>query len=233
MWESRVREALADVRERVQRALERAGRADDVRVVAVTKGHPPDAAAAALAAGLTILGENRIQELESKVAELGRDAAEWHMIGHLQRNKARGGIQLFDWIHSVDSVRLARTLSAEGERAGVRVRGLLQVNVSGEDTKGGFHRDGAAAALGEMAALPGLEIHGLMTMAPWTDDEDVLRATFRRTRDLLEACARQQPAALHGRELSMGMSNDFEIAIEEGATMIRLGTVLFGEREQA
>jgi PLP dependent protein len=232
MWDSRVREALAEVRERIDRARERAGRTGDVRIVAVTKGHPPEAAAAALATGLRSLGENRIQELDSKVVALGRDAAEWHMIGHLQRNKARGGISLFDWIHSVDSMRLARTLSAEGERAGVKIRGLLQVNVSGEDTKGGFHRDAAVTALGEMAALDGLEIHGLMTMAPWTDDEDVLRTTFRWTRHLLEACERQHPGGLHGRELSMGMSNDFEIAIEEGATMIRLGTVLFGERKQ-
>jgi PLP dependent protein len=232
MWERRVREALAEVRERIDRALERAGRTGEVRVVAVTKGHPLEAAAAALAVGLNSLGENRIQELESRVVALGRDAAEWHMIGHLQRNKARGGIKLFEWIHSVDSLRLARTLSAEGERAGVKVRGLLQVNVSGEDTKGGFHSDAAVTALGEMARLDGLEIHGLMTMAPWTDDEDVLRTTFRRTRHLLEACDRHHPGALHGRELSMGMSNDFEIAIEEGATMIRLGTVLFGEREQ-
>jgi PLP dependent protein len=233
MWESRVREALAEVRARIDGARERAGRADDVRIVAVTKGHPPDAAVAALAVGLTALGENRVQELESKVAAVGREAAEWHMIGHLQRNKARSGIQRFDWIHSVDSLRLARTLAAEGQRAGVTVRGLLQVNVSGEDTKGGFDRDGALVALAEMAGLDGLEIHGLMTMAPWTDDEAVLRTTFRRTRQLLEACAREHPGALHGRELSMGMSNDFEIAIEEGATMIRLGTVLFGEREQA
>jgi PLP dependent protein len=232
MGERRVREALTTVRERVDRALERAGRDGGVRIVAVTKGHPPDIVAAALAAGLTTLGENRIQELESKVQAVGRHAAEWHMIGHLQRNKVRGGIPLFDWIHSVDSLRLARTLSTEAERVGLRVRGLLQVNVSGEHTKGGFDPAAAVAALADLADLVGLEIHGLMTMAPWTDDAAVLRDTFRRTREVLDMCAHERPDALMGRELSMGMSNDFEIAIEEGATMIRLGTILFGEREQ-
>jgi PLP dependent protein len=154
------------------------------------------------------------------------------MIGHLQRNKARLGVTLFQWIHSVDSMRLARTLSAEAVRAGVVVRGLLQVNVSGEDTKGGFEGDAVIDAAAALAELEGLELHGLMTMAPWTDDQAILRRTFRRTRDLLERCHAAAPGALVGRELSMGMTNDFEIAIEEGATMVRLGTVLFGERKQ-
>jgi PLP dependent protein len=232
MWDRRLEEALGDVRERIGRALERGGRAGGVRLVAVTKGQPVEAVEAALRAGLESLGENRVQELESKVGAIGRGAAEWHMIGHLQRNKARAGIALFDWIHSVDSLRLGRALSREGERAGTPVRGLLQVNVSGEATKGGFDPDATVAALAELGELPGLELHGLMTMAPWTDDEAVLRGTFGRTRALLERCERERPGALGGRELSMGMSNDFEIAIEEGATMIRLGTVLFGEREE-
>jgi PLP dependent protein len=231
MWDRRLGETLGGVRARVDGALERSGRAGGVRIVAVTKGQPVEAVEAALRAGLEAVGENRIQELEAKVGAVGRDATEWHMIGHLQRNKARSGIALFDWIHSVDSLRLARTLSREAERAGVRVRGLLQVNVSGEESKGGFGPEAALAALPELGSLAGLEIHGLMTMAPWTGDEAVLRGTFRRTRELLERCEREGPGVLHGRELSMGMSNDFEIAIEEGATMIRLGTVLFGERE--
>ena len=232
MWDSRLQETAPRALERVREALERAGRADEVRVVAVSKGHPPEAAAAALRAGFRHLGENRVQELERKVQAVGRDAAQWHMIGHLQRNKARGAIQLFDRIHSVDSLRLARTLSKEAERADTVVRGLLQVNVSGEDSKGGFSPALATEALETIGQLRGIEIHGLMTMAPWTEDEDVLRSTFRRTRDLLEALERDVPDGLRGRELSMGMSNDFEIAIEEGATTVRLGTVLFGEREQ-
>ena len=232
MWESRLNETMPAVRDRIGRALGRAGRGeDDVRIVAVTKGHPPDAAAAAARAGFGALGENRVQELAEKVAAVGRSAVEWHLIGHLQRNKARQAIELFDLIHSVDSPRLARTLASEAERAGRPVRGLLQVNVSGEETKGGFEGDEAVDALGTLGGMKGLEIHGLMTMAPWTEDEAVLRRTFGAARQLLEECLRQVPDALRGRELSMGMSNDFEIAVEEGATMLRLGTVLFGERQ--
>jgi pyridoxal phosphate enzyme (YggS family) len=232
MWDSRLKETLPAVRERIRQALQRGGRGgEDVRIVAVTKGHPVDAVRAAIGAGLTTVGENRIGELAEKVAAVGRDAVEWHMIGHLQRNKARDGVQLFDRIHSVDSLRLARKLSAEAVRAGTVVRGYMQVNVSGEDTKGGFGPSNAVASLEAMAALESLEIEGLMTMAPYIDDTAVLRATFRKTRELLETCLQEAPEALAGRELSMGMSNDFEIAIEEGATSVRLGTVLFGERE--
>ena len=231
MWDSRLKESLPAVRDRIGRALERAGRSGEVRIVAVTKGHPPAAAAAAVRAGLGSLGENRVRELERKIAEVGREAAEWHLIGHLQRNKVRQALALFDLVHSVDSPRLARTLAEEARKAGREVRGLLQVNVSGEGTKGGFAGSEAVDALGTIAGLGGLRIQGLMTMAPWTDDETVLRGTFRAARELLEACRSQVPDAIHGRELSMGMSNDFEIAIEEGATMVRLGTVLFGERQ--
>lgn len=231
MWDSRLEATLPAVRERIARALHRAGRGEGVRIIAVTKGHPPDAAAAAARHGLGALGENRVQELAGKVEAVGRDAVEWHLIGHLQRNKARQAIDLFDLIHSVDSPRLARTLAKEGERAGRPVRGLLQVNVSGEETKGGFEGDEAVDAVGELGGMHGLELRGLMTMAPWTDDGKVLRRTFSAARRLLEECARQVPDALTGSELSMGMSNDFEIAVEEGATMLRLGTVLFGERQ--
>jgi PLP dependent protein len=233
MYESRLSDTLGPVRERIDRALERAGRSGQVRIVAVTKGHTVEAVRAALGVGLTSMGENRVQELEEKVGAAGRSGVEWHMIGHLQRNKARLAVDLSDWIHSVDSLRLARALSNEAVRAGFRVRGLLQVNVSGEEAKGGFEADEAMDALGALGELSGLEIHGLMTMAPWTSDQAVLRSTFARTRALLERCRRELPGALRGNELSMGMSNDFEIAVEEGATMVRLGTVLFGEREQS
>ncbi len=230
MWDSRLKETLPDVRERIQRALERGGRDEEVQIVAVTKGHPVEAVEAAIRAGLRVVGENRIQELEDKITILGREAAEWHMIGHLQRNKARLGVPLFDRIHSLDSVRLARTLSKEAGRADLVVRGYVQVNVSGEDSKGGIDGDAAVDALGAMAELDRLQVHGLMTMAPFTDDEHVLRRTFREMRRLLERLRREVPQALHAHELSMGMSNDFEIAIEEGATSVRLGTVLFGDR---
>ncbi len=232
MWDSRLQEKLPQVRDRIERALQRAGRGgEDIQIVAVTKGHPADAARAAIRAGLTTLGENRVGELAEKVAAVGRDVAEWHMIGHLQRNKARDAVALMDRIHSVDSLRLARKLSKEAVRAETVVRGYMQVNVSGEESKGGFGRSNAVESVRTMAELEALEIEGLMTMAPYTDDESVLRETFRQTQELLEACWREAPNALAGRGLSMGMSNDFEIAIEEGATSVRLGTVLFGERE--
>ena len=230
MWDSQLKETVPAVRERIEGALARAGRDDEVRIVAVTKGHPMEAAEAAVRAGLTDLGENRVGEMAGKVEAVGRDAARWHMIGHLQRNKARDAVPLFDVIHSVDSMRLARKLSKEAVRAETVVRGYMQVNVSGEESKGGFGPRNAAESLEVIAELEAVEIHGLMTMAPLTDDESVLRDTFRRTRELLDRCHREVPSALSGRELSMGMSNDFEIAIEEGATCVRLGTVLFGER---
>jgi pyridoxal phosphate enzyme (YggS family) len=231
MYEERLRANLPRVQERIAAAAARAGRASPVQLVAVTKGHPLVAVSAAVAAGIHAVGENRVQELEAKRAEYPADAPqpEWHLIGHLQRNKARKALTLFDRIHSVDSLRLAETLSAEAERAGVTVRGLVQVNISGEASKGGFDAARAAAEIAAITGLPGLSIDGLMTMAPLDADESVLRATFGGTRALLEQCV-TDGVPLAGRELSMGMSGDYEIAIEEGSTMVRLGTVLFGER---
>lgn len=222
---------LAEVEERIGAARERGGRGGEVRVVAVTKTHPPSAVRAALGAGLVDVGENRVQELEEKVAEIGREAARWHLIGPLQRNKVKRAIHLFDLLHSLDSERLARKLSAEAVEAGVRVRALVQVNASGEESKSGFAPEELVDAVGAMAELPSLELLGLMTMAPFTDEEAVLRETFSRTRALAEEVARQLPA-FSLEHLSMGMSNDYEIAVEEGSTMVRLGTVLLGEREQ-
>jgi pyridoxal phosphate enzyme (YggS family) len=228
MYDARLRETLPQVRERIARALARAGRGEDVGLVAVTKGHPLEAVRAAVGAGLGVLGENRVQELDEKVAALGRTYAEWHLIGHLQRNKARRALGLFDRIHSIDSLRIARTLSSEAAQADCDVRGYVQVNVSGEETKGGFEGPEAVDGIGAIVDLPRLRVEGLMTMAPLTDDERTLHSTFSAVRRLLEEARRQFPGL--GGGLSMGMSNDFEIALEEGATILRLGTVLFGER---
>ena len=219
---------VEEVRERIERARVRAGRADSVTLVAVTKTHPSDAVRAVLAAGVADVGENRVQELEEKVAEVGRGAVGWHLIGHLQRNKAGKALPLFDLIHSLDSPRLAEALSAEAVKRGITARALVQVNASGEESKGGFEPGELVDAVGRIAALPGMRVEGLMTMAPFTDDESVVRAAFRRTRELLDDVARQVPGV--GRQLSMGMSNDFEIAVEEGSTLVRVGSVLFGER---
>lgn len=235
MTAAEVARELERVRERIERARRRAGRTEEVSVVGVTKGHPWDAVEAALGAGLRLLGENRVQELEEKATRLeaeGRpDGVEWHLIGHLQRNKVRQALPLFDLIHSIDSPRLARELSKEAAKAGREVAGLVQVNTSGEESKGGFEGPGAIDAIAAVCALPGVRVRGLMTMAPLTDDEAVIRATFGRARELYDRCA-SEIDAFEARHLSMGMSNDFEVAVEEGGNMVRLGTVLFGERRQ-
>ncbi len=223
---------LGEVQERIAVALDRSGRAgEDVKIVAVTKTHPASAVLAAKAAGLQDAGENRVQELEEKVGIVGREAVRWHLIGPLQRNKAKRAVRLFDLLHSLDSVRLAERLSAETGEDGLICRVLVQVNASGEATKSGFTPEALVDEVASIAALPGLEVMGLMTMAPFTDDEQVVRATFSRTRRLSEDVARQV-SAFRAEHLSMGMSNDYQIAVEEGSTMLRLGTVLLGEREK-
>jgi pyridoxal phosphate enzyme (YggS family) len=228
MYEERLRDTLPRVRDRIAAARERAGRSDVVDIVAVTKGHPAEAARAALCAGLRKLGENRVHELETKRAAVG-PGAEWHLIGHLQRNKVRRALPLIHLLHSVDTQRLAAELSAEAERAGRAAEILVQVNASGEAAKSGFAVDGALSEIAEIARRPGLRVLGLMTMAPFVAEPEVLRETFRRTRALFDACAAAVPG-FEARHLSMGMSNDYEIAVEEGSTMVRLGTTLFGER---
>lgn len=228
MYNAKLRDNLPRVEERIAGALSRAGRSDAVKLVAVTKTHPPDAVAAALAAGLHAIGENRVQELDQKVAAIGRQAAEWHLIGHLQRNKVRRALALFDVIESIDSHRLALELSAEAERAGQDVEGLVEVNVSGEASKSGFSPDETVEAVASIAALPRIHIRGLMTIGPLTDDHAAIRRSFVRMRELQQMCA--GVAGFEARWLSMGMSGDFETAIEEGSNLVRLGTVLFGER---
>lgn len=232
MTEAQLRDNLSRVEERIERALQRAGRSAAVDLIAVTKTHPVEVVHTALAAGLRKFAENRVLELEKKVHAVGREAAEWHLIGHLQRNKVKRALPLFDLFHAVDSLRIARELSAEAEKAGVTVRALAQVNVSGEETKGGFEGDPAALVdqIAEVCALPGLEITGLMTMAPFSADEHIVRGTFARARELFEQCG-SAITRFDAAHLSMGMSNDYEIAVEEGSTMVRLGTILFGERE--
>jgi pyridoxal phosphate enzyme (YggS family) len=229
-YRERLAESLPRVREAIAEAAASAGRDPaSVRLVAVSKGHPVEAAEAALDAGILDLGENRVEELEGKVARLGR-RARWHLIGHLQSRKAARALEAAELIHSLDSLKLAERLSRAAEEQGrERVPVLLQVNVSGEETKGGFSGAGALESLVEVAEVPRLRVEGLMTMAPLTEDERVLRATFRGLRALLEALRRARPEV--GAALSMGMTNDLRIAVEEGSTMVRIGTALFGDRE--
>lgn len=226
-----LRERVARVEERIAAARERVGGTAEVAVVAVTKTQPPAVVEAALAAGLHRFGENRVQELESKVAAVGRERGEWHLIGHLQRNKVRQALPLFDLIHSIDSLRLAEAISAEAVRAERVVEGLIQVNTSGEASKYGFDAVEAVEAAARMLELPLLRLVGVMTMAPYTAEEGVLRRTFSGARGIFDACARELPG-FEARHLSMGMSNDYEVAVEEGSTMVRLGSILFGERQR-
>ena len=231
-YAARLEHTLPVLRERVERAARTAGRAvSSVRVVAVTKGHPLDAIDAAIGAGLHDLGENRVEELEEKVRARGRGVATWHMIGHVQGRKAKRAAELAHLIHSLDSERLAERLAKLGSEAGDDVRVLAQVNTTAEPTKGGFEQDGAVERIHRLAELPGIRVEGLMTMAPLVDDEALLHGAFARLREVHERLRRTTDRV--GPELSMGMTNDLEIAIQEGSTMIRIGTALFGERGQA
>lgn len=217
------------VRDAVARAAHRAGRQPEaVRVVAVTKAHPLEALTAALELGLSDLAENRVEELEWKRGQMGDVPVRWHMVGHVQSRKAARVAALADIVHSVDSVKLARRLSAAAAGSGRTLDVLIQVNTSGEASKSGFAPEEALEALEQVLELGGLRVEGLMTMAPFTDNEGRLRAAFGGLRDTLEAARKLSEKV--GSELSMGMTNDFGIAIEEGSTMVRLGTALFGKR---
>jgi pyridoxal phosphate enzyme (YggS family) len=217
---------LARVRETVARHQSAAGWTHPVRVIAVTKGHGVGAVRAAAAAGLSEVGENRVQEALEKQDLLPDVAVVWHLVGTLQRNKARHAVGRFALIHSVDRVDLGVELDRRAA-SGSRQQVLVQVNCSGEPQKGGVEPDALPALLDALRNLERLEVSGLMTMSALTDDTAEQRRAFRRLRELREAAEREGHRL---PELSMGMSGDFPAAVEEGATMIRLGTILFGER---
>src|SRR5687767_166866 len=223
-------EALPERLEQVRADIaRRTGGAHPVTIVAVTKGFGPDAVRAALAAGLTDVGENKVQEAVRKQEQLGpRDEGSeirWHLIGHLQRNKARLAAGRFELVHSLDSMELANELD---RRSTAPQRVLLQVNVAGEEQKSGCTVQDAPALARQIAALAQLRLEGLMTLAPFTDDVDVQRRTFRGLRVLRDTIKEEEGLWLP--TLSMGMSGDYATAVAEGATVIRLGTVLFGPR---
>jgi len=219
--------SLARVRDTVARHQAAGGWNHPVRIVAVTKTHGPDAVRAAAAAGLTDVGENRVQEALQKQEVSADVAVAWHLIGTLQRNKARHAAGRFAVIHSVDRADLAVELDRRVPAGGARQAVMVQVNCSDEPQKGGVEPDGLLSLLDEMAGLGHLSVVGLMTMSALTDDEREQRRAFRRLRELRDQ-AEQRGHRLP--ELSMGMSGDYAVAVEEGATMIRLGTILFGER---
>ena len=219
---------IAPIRSRIAAAAARAGRSpDDVRVVAVTKGQPLDRAREAVAEGLLELGESRVQEALGKQAAWPDAPVRWHLLGHLQRNKVRLVVGRFALSQSLDSIRLADALDAAAAAAGLVQDVLLEVNIGREPQKTGASPDEVPLLLAHAARLPHLAVRGLMTIAPFTEDGAVQRRTFRELRLLRDSLA---TADVSLGVLSMGMSGDFEIAVEEGATMVRLGTVLFGER---
>ncbi len=216
---------IARVRERIARAAARSGRRpEDVTLVAVTKGVEPERIAAAVACGITDVGENRVQEAAAKVRALPAGSVRWHLVGHLQRNKARAAVELFQVIHSVDRLALGVELS---RRARGPLEVLVQVNVAGEPQKFGVAPSDAAGLVRALAGLPGLRVVGLMTIAPLSDDPQAVRPVFARLRELRDDLVRRgaAPGLVH---LSMGMSQDFEVAVEEGATMVRIGRAIFG-----
>ncbi len=196
-------------------------------MVAVSKGQPPEGVRAASGLGLSLFGENKVQEAKAKIP-LCPGRLRWHLIGHLQTNKARDAVHFFEMIHSVDSLRLAEEIQRQADKAAKQVSVLLEVNVAGEASKFGYRPDALLDELSALNALPRLEIHGLMTMAPWSPDPEKARPHFRRLRELKQECEQRLGAPL--AHLSMGMTGDFEVAIEEGATLVRIGTALFGER---
>jgi pyridoxal phosphate enzyme (YggS family) len=222
--------SLNTVRARLAAAAQRARRDPDaVTIVAVTKAVAPERVEEARAAGLTVFGENKVQEAKAKIP-LVSGRVSWHVIGHLQTNKARDAVALFELIHSVDSVKLAGELDKWAWRAGKTQPVLLEVNVSGEASKSGLKPEDLAATLKQITAFPRIEIRGLMTMAPFADDAEKARPYFRRLRELRDEM--ESGLGVRLPELSMGMSHDFEPAVEEGATMVRIGVAIFGERTQ-
>lgn len=219
---------LNSIQQRIMAACARTRRDPaSVTIVAVAKGHPPDAVRAAADLGLMLFGENKVQEARAKIP-LCPGKLRWHMIGHLQTNKVRDAVELFEMIQSVDSLRLAQELDTRAEQESKRMPVLLEVNVAGEARKFGYRPEQLLAELAQINSLRRLEIHGLMTMAPWTTEPEKARPIFRQLRELKERCEQALGAPLS--HLSMGMSGDFEVAIEEGATMVRIGTALFGPR---
>jgi PLP dependent protein len=219
---------LNSVRQRIARAAERAGRDPaDVTLLTVSKGKPAEIVSAAADLGLTLFGENRVQEAKAKIG-LCPSRLRWHLIGHLQSNKCRDAVHFFEMIHSVDSLALAREINQWADKAAKTMPVLIEVNVAGESSKFGYAPEKALAELKDINALPRIEVHGLMTVAPFSSEPEKVRPVFRRLRELKGQCESMLGVTLP--HLSMGMSGDFEVAVEEGATIIRLGSAILGPR---
>ncbi|SFM62012.1 YggS family pyridoxal phosphate-dependent enzyme [Thermodesulforhabdus norvegica] len=227
-----IKENLRLVRERVARACERSNRSpDEIVIIGVTKTFDASVVKEAVEAGITHIGENYVQEARSKKEILGNIPVTWHMIGHLQSNKAKQAVQIFDWIHTLDRLSLAEKLNRlVSQQKDKPLPVLLQVKVGQEDTKSGIAPDELFRLYDEVSQMEGLQIRGLMTIPPYFENPEDVRPYFRQLADLLKRLKDRSDRPELLTELSMGMSHDFEVAIEEGATMIRVGTAIFGER---
>jgi len=227
---------ISEVRDRIASAARRAGRRpEEIALMAVSKTHPPERIREAHAAGLRLFGENRVQEFAGKASALADlQGAEWHMIGHLQTNKASKATELFNAVDSVDSVKLAEKLDGAARSLSRKLAVLIEINVGGESAKSGVAPDSRELEDLLLAAprFEALEFRGLMTVPPFTDDPDEARPYFRKLRDLRDKISKRELPSVSMDALSMGMSHDFEVAIEEGSTCIRVGTAIFGERSK-
>jgi pyridoxal phosphate enzyme (YggS family) len=226
-----IKERYDAIMGRIRRATVECGRSPEaVRLVAVSKTVPADRVLAAIEAGMTVFGENYIQEARDKIDRMAQVPVSWHFIGHLQSNKAKYAVPIFDLIHSVDSFKLALEIDKQARKHGKTQDILIQVNVSGEASKSGIEPGEALALAGEIAGLEHVALRGLMTMPPFFDDPERARPYFRALRQLADRIRQEGLAGVGMDELSMGMTGDFEAAIEEGATLVRIGTAIFGER---
>jgi PLP dependent protein len=229
---SEIEENLQKIRKEIAFHAQKTGRnIEEIEIVAVTKGVPSEAIKEAVSAGIRVIGENRVQEAKNKKLHLP-SGLKWHMIGHLQTNKVKTALGLFDLIHSVDSLKLAAAIDLEAQKLGRTVPVLLEINASGEASKFGFCPENIFSALPELSVLKNLAIAGLMTMAPFSDDEEDSRPHFRRLREIFEGIREKESGCFEMKWLSMGMSQDFGVAVEEGANLLRIGRAIFSGYNQ-
>lgn len=227
-----IQENIARVQERISAACRRSGRRrEEVKLVAVSKTQPAESIRAAYEGGLRDFGENRVQEAKSKLQPLADLAVTWHLIGHLQSNKARLAREVFHWVHSLDSLRLAERLAQAVEPGGARLPVLIEVNLGEETSKAGVRAGDVSTLVEQVAQLDTLDLRGLMVIPPFLENPEDVRPYFRQLRALASGIESGNLSNVSMRELSMGMSHDFEVAIEEGATIVRVGTAIFGTRQ--
>lgn len=221
------------IKQRIVSAAVKCGRdPDSIKLLAVTKTIPTEYIIKAIDAGITMIGENYVQEAKDKIAAIGSRAG-WHMIGHLQTNKAKYVVALFDYVHSVDRLELAQELNRRAGLINRKLNILIEINVSGEKSKSGIPADDTPALIKQIAGLKNLAVRGLMTMAPYSNNPENARPYFCALRNLRDNISRQQISEIQLEELSMGMTDDFIVAIEEGATIVRIGRAIFGERKES